>query len=81
MIFQRSPEQAQGLEEKTIRVVLAKTHLAHCRRHIQTEVFDEPGGSDKTVEQRRGGKFALDLVIEARSGTGVASQGSQNTLR
>ncbi|MNY21906.1 hypothetical protein D3C86_1554850 [compost metagenome] len=79
VIFQRSPVQTQGFEEEPVRVVLAKTHLAHGGRYIQAEVLDKPGGGDKTVEQRCGGEFTLDLVIEARTGTGIPCQRSQNT--
>jgi hypothetical protein len=80
MVFQRTPVQTQCLEEKPVRVVLGKAHLADCVRHIQAEVLDKPGCGDKAVQQRRGSKLTLDLVIKARPGTGVAGQRGQHTL-
>ncbi|MNZ98933.1 hypothetical protein D3C78_1182400 [compost metagenome] len=80
MIFQRPPVKAQGLEEEPVGIVLGEAHLSHRTRHIQPEVFDEPGGGDKAIEQRRGSELALDLVIEARPGAGIAGERCQNTL-
>ncbi|MNV59445.1 hypothetical protein D3C71_1518690 [compost metagenome] len=53
MIFQRPPVQTQGFEEEPVGIVLGETHPGHGARHVQPEVFDEPGGGDKAIEQWR----------------------------
>ena len=80
VVFQGFPENAQGFEVETVRIVLGKAHLAHGGGHIQPEVLDKPGGGDKAVQQRRRTQLTLDLVVEARARGCVASQAAQKAL-
>ncbi|MNZ79132.1 hypothetical protein D3C78_977270 [compost metagenome] len=50
VIFKGAPEQAQRLEEITVRVILGETHLAYGRRNVQPEVLDKARGGDKTIQ-------------------------------
>ena len=66
VIFQGAPKQTQGFKEKTVGIILGKTHACYGGGHVQAQVFDKAGCRHKAVQQRCRTQLAFDLVIKAR---------------